>query len=138
MPHDPPFPMTVAHFAINADDLERARKFYSQAFGWRFEAWGPPGFFMIDAGNGADQRPLGSLQGRRELIPGELITGFECSIAVPDAAAAEARVRAAGGTIIMPRTVIPTVGELFFFRDTEGNVAGAMCYDAAAKAEVTR
>lgn len=134
----PATPMTVAHFAINADDLDRARKFYAQAFGWRFEAWGPPGFFMIDAGNGADQRPLGSLQGRRELVEGQRMTGFECTIAVPDIAAAEARIRAAGGRIILPRTVIPTVGELFFFRDTEGNVAGAMQYDADAKAEVTR
>lgn len=136
MPHDPP--MTVAHFAINADDLDRARRFYTHAFGWRFEAWGPPGFYMIDAGGGADQRPLGSLQGRRELVEGQRITGFECTIAVPDIAAAEARVRAAGGTIILPRTVIPTVGELFFFRDTEGNVAGAMQYDARASAEVQR
>jgi hypothetical protein len=136
MPQDPP--MTVAHFAINADDLDRARRFYSQAFGWRFEAWGPPGFFMIDAGAGSDQRPLGSLQGRRELVEGQRMTGFECTIAVPDIASAEARVRAAGGTIVLPRTVIPTVGELFFFRDTEGNVAGAMQYDADARAEVRR
>lgn len=136
MPNDPP--MTVAHFAINADDLERARKFYAQAFGWRFEAWGPPGFFMIDAGGGSDKRPLGSLQGRRELVEGQRMTGFECTIAVPDIAAAEKRVLAAGGTIILPRTVIPTVGELFFFRDTEGNVAGAMQYDAKATAAVRR
>jgi hypothetical protein len=136
MPHDPP--MTVAHFAINADDLDRARRFYAHAFGWRFEAWGPPGFYMIDAGAGSDQRPLGSLQGRRELVAGERTTGFECTIAVPDIAEAEVRVRAAGGTIILPRTVIPTVGELFFFRDTEGNVAGAMQYDARASAEVRR
>jgi hypothetical protein len=136
MRQDPP--MTVAHFAINADDLDRARRFYSQAFGWRFEAWGPPGFYMIDAGAGSDQRPLGSLQGRRELVEGQRMTGFECTIAVPDIAAAEARIRAAGGTIILPRTVIPTVGELFFFRDTEGNVAGAMQYDADARAEVKR
>ena len=130
--------MTVAHFAINADDLERAKRFYGEAFGWRFEAWGPPGFYMIDAGGGSEQRPLGSLQGRRELIEGERMTGFECTVAVPDIKAAEARVRAAGGAIILPRTVIPTVGELFFFRDTEGNVAGAMQYDARASAEVTR
>lgn len=138
MPHDAPFPMTVAHFAINADDLERARAFYAHAFGWRFEAWGPPGFYMIDAGLGSDRRPLGSLQGRRELVPGLRMNGFECTIAVPDVAAAETRVRAAGGTILMPRTVIPTVGELFFFRDPEGNVAGVMQYDAQARAEVTR
>ena len=41
----------VAHFAINADDLPRARRFYEQVFGWTFQAWGPPGFYMIDSGS---------------------------------------------------------------------------------------
>ena len=35
----------------------------------------------------------------------------------------------------MPRTVIPTVGTLIWFRDTEGNVAGAMQYSPAARVE---
>ena len=34
----------VLHCAIRADDLERAREFYQQVFGWRFEDWGPPDF----------------------------------------------------------------------------------------------
>jgi len=28
----------VAHFAINADDLPRARRFYENVFGWKFQA----------------------------------------------------------------------------------------------------
>lgn len=28
----------VAHFAVHADDVERARNFYSGVFGWRFQA----------------------------------------------------------------------------------------------------
>jgi predicted enzyme related to lactoylglutathione lyase len=35
----------------------------------------------------------------------------------------------------MPPTVIPTVGTLLRFRDSEGNVMGAMQYDAGARAE---
>lgn len=126
---------TVAHFAINADDIARAQRFYSRVFGWRFEAWGPPGFFMIDAGQGKDGWPRGSLQQRRELLPGLRLNGFECTIAVADADAAQAAVVAAGGTIILPKTIIPTVGQLFFFRDPEGNVAGAMQYDASIRAD---
>ncbi len=37
MPH-------VAHFAINANDVDRAKRFYERVFGWKFNAWGPPGF----------------------------------------------------------------------------------------------
>ena len=52
---------SLAHFAINADDVERARKFYEKVFGWKFNSWGPPGFYMIEATGSA---VLGSLQGR--------------------------------------------------------------------------
>ncbi len=125
-------PSPVRHFAINADDTSRARDFYAAVFGWRFNAWGPPGFWMIDTGASDAGTPLGSLQQRRTLIEGERMTGFECTIAVPDARAAEQAVLANGGTILMPRTTIPTVGHLFWFRDTEGNVVGAMQYDTKA------
>lgn len=134
MPRQPAY-TPVAHFAINADNVERAQKFYSKAFGWRFESWGPPGFFMIDMGRGADGSMRGSLQQRRELVPGLKLNGFECTISVPDVDAAQAAVVANGGTVLMPKTIIPTVGQLFFFRDPEGNVAGAIQYDSNASAE---
>jgi uncharacterized protein len=47
-----------------------------------------------------------------------------------------AAVIANGGTIIIPRTLIPTVGHLIFFRDPEGNVAGAMQFDPSAQDEI--
>ncbi|MEZ4235786.1 MAG: hypothetical protein R3F59_06415 [Myxococcota bacterium] len=37
-----------------------------------------------------------------------------------------------GGAVALPRSVIAGVGTLMFFRDPEGNVFGAMQYDAAA------
>lgn len=125
----------VAHFAINADDFERAKRFYGTVFGWRFHAWGPPGFALIDTGAGVDAGLRGAVQQRRELIPGVRTIGFECSISVPDVDAAQASVIANGGQIIMPKTVIPTVGQLFFFRDPEGNAVGVMQYDARATAD---
>ncbi len=122
----------VQHFAINADDLPRARRFYERVFGWRFEAWGPPDFLLIKTGTDDEPGVGGALQKRRELVPGQRMTGYECSIGVADVDAVAAAVVANGGTIILPRTLIPTVGHLIFFRDTEGNVAGAMQYDASA------
>jgi uncharacterized protein len=123
----------VRHFAINADDLQRARQFYGRVFGWSFEPWGPPGFFMIAAGDpGAG--PLGSLQQRRELVPGRRMTGFECTIAVEqDVEKVAAAVKANGGKIVMEKATIPGVGDLIFFEDPEGNLAGAMRYDAKAE-----
>ena len=40
-------PNHLAHFAIPADDVERARRFYEGVFGWRIEAWGPPDFYVV-------------------------------------------------------------------------------------------
>lgn len=118
----------VRHFAINADDLPRARRFYERVFGWTFEPWGPPGFFMIATGDAAPG-PLGSLQGRRDLVPGHRTTGFECTIAVDrDVDAVAADVVASGGRILMEKATIPGVGDLIWFEDSEGNVAGAMQY----------
>ena len=30
---------TIVHFEIPADDVERAKKFYSDLFGWKMEKW---------------------------------------------------------------------------------------------------
>jgi hypothetical protein len=40
-----PMSAKLRHVAINADDVQRARRFYEAVFGWRFEPWGPPNFY---------------------------------------------------------------------------------------------
>jgi predicted enzyme related to lactoylglutathione lyase len=119
----------LTHFAINADDVERARAFYEAVFGWRFEAWGPPDFYRIAAGDG----PRGALQRRRELIEGQATLGYECTIAVSDVDATAAAVAARGGRVLMPRTTIAGVGDVMFFADPEGNAVGAIRYDPSAE-----
>jgi len=121
---------TLAHFSINADDVDRARKFYEKVFGWKFAAWGPPGFYMIDSKESA---VLGSLQGRRALVPNTRTVGFECTIGVPSIDKVEAAVKAGGGKVLLERSVIVGVGTLMFFQDPEGNAFGAMQYDSAAE-----
>jgi predicted enzyme related to lactoylglutathione lyase len=115
----------LRHFAINAEDLPRARRFYEKVFGWIFKPWGPPDFFLIDTGAGIP----GALQRRRELVPGQRTVGFECTIGVADVDAVAAAVRANGGKVIMEKATIAGVGDLIFFQDPDGNVAGAMRYD---------
>jgi len=124
----------VRHFSINADDLTRARRFYERVFAWKFEPWGPPGFFMIATGGAKDSGVLGSLQKRRELVPGQRMNGFECTIAVEEGVEkVAAAVKANGGRILMEKATIAGVGDLIFFEDPEGNVAGAMRYDPKAE-----
>lgn len=124
----------VAHFAINADDVARAKKFYERAFGWAITAWGPPGFYQIATAGAKEQPgPIGALQKRRHLVPGTPTVGFECTIGVESIDATAKAVLAAGGATIMEKAVIVGVGTLMFFRDTEGNVFGAMQYDKTAE-----
>ena len=127
---------TLRHFSINADDVGRARRFYEKVFGWTFRPWGPPEFFMIGspdqaATNSSESPPRiqGSLQRRRELSPGLVLRAFECTFAVQDVRSVAAAVRANGGRVLMEPAILPGIGELIFFQDTEGNVAGAMRYD---------
>ena len=118
---------TLAHFAINADDVPRARSFYEAVFGWTFAAWGPPNFYQIDTG--ADAPVRGALQARRNLVADKKTIGFECTIAVDDLDAVEKAVLEHGGEVALSRSVIGGVGTLMFFKDTEGNIFGAMQYD---------
>jgi hypothetical protein len=146
----------VVHFAIHADDVDRARRFYGAVFGWRFEAWGPPGFFRVHTGTadepgiegalheraeplegpGDDSEAAGSAPGtttvRRERSAastrGIVMRGFECTVSVNDLPAVRERVVANGGTIVYEEVEIPTVGTLVQFLDTEGNVCNAMHY----------
>jgi hypothetical protein len=123
----------VAHFAINADDVSRARQFYETVFGWRFQAYGPPGFYMVDPESAKTHVAIrGSLQKRREIVAGVPMKGFECTISVDDIQAAARAIEANGGSIVMSICTLAGVGQLLFFCDPEGNIAGAMQYDSNA------
>ncbi len=115
----------VKFFSIMADDVARARKFYESVFGWTFEAWGPPGFFLI-RGAGLE----GSLHARDEALTGRGYRAFEVTVGVDDVDQIAKEVAAAGGTVTMAKMRIDTVGELIYFDDSEGNRVGAMKYDA--------
>jgi predicted enzyme related to lactoylglutathione lyase len=113
----------IDFFAINADDVPRARKFYEKVFGWSFEPWGPPNFYLIDTGK-EKTAMRGGLQERRELARGQKMIGFECTITVANIDQAIRAIEANGGRLAAPKAHIPTVGTVAYFFDTEGNVAG--------------
>src|SRR3569623_2162945 len=119
-------PNTLAHFAINADDGEASRACYAKVFGWKFNAWGPPGFYMIDA-KGAPVR--GALQSRRTFADGTR-AGFEPTCAGASIDATEKAILAAGGRVLLERSEIVGVGTLMILADPSGNRIGAKLYAA--------
>lgn len=84
---------------------------------------------MIKTGTDEDPGVHGALQGRRDVVPGKPMFGFECTIGVDSIDDTIAAIEAGGGKVVMPKFYIPKVGTLIFFEDTEGNVVGAMQYD---------
>ena len=128
--HPTPLAGTVAHFALNADDVEEAQRFYQAVFGWKFSPWGPPGFYKIERAEGGLPGPIGALQQRRDLVAGAPAS-IEVTVAVHDVDAACAACTAAGGRVLMAPTTIPGVGELAFLQDPSGIAIGAMRYDGA-------
>jgi uncharacterized protein len=116
---------TLRHFAINADDVQRAKKFYETLFGWKFTPYGPPNFYQVwNAATGA----IGALQERRELVPGKSIFGFETTFAVDDIRETLKAAAENGGRILMQPYLIEGVGEIGYFEDPEGNACGVAQY----------
>jgi hypothetical protein len=123
-------PNNIAHFAIQADDVARARRFYGEVFGWRFEAWGPPGFYRIQTGDESDPGIEGALYARSTpRIGNDAMVGYRCTISVDDLDAIAAAVAGHGATIRSAKSTIPGVGSLIEFEDPEGNIVCAMQYE---------
>ena len=120
----------LRHFAIECDDVERARAFYEAALGWRVSPWGPPGFYQVFTGSADSPGVQGALQERREPLEGTGNRGVEPTYDVDDLEAFSARVPGAGGVRLMDPFEITGVGRLAFFADTEGNRFGLMQYEA--------
>jgi len=122
-------PNNLASFAIHVDDVDRARAFYESVFEWVFEPWGPPGFYLVHTGDEASPGVQGLMHARQTPRSGEGLNGFEPTFSVDDVDVIAARVEASGGRVTLAKYVIPTVGALIRFLDTEGNDVGAMKYD---------
>ena len=114
----------ISFFAINADDVPRARTFYETVFDWAFEPWGPPDFYLVHTSKEQGAPHSGGLQQRRELVPGQKMVGFECTIEIGNIDQTIRAIEANGGRMATPKFHIPTVGTIAYFFDTEDNVAG--------------
>lgn len=105
---------TINYIEFTTGDIERAKKFYSAAFGWSFQDWGPD-YISFDKASAAINGGF-----RR----GEPVSGDGAPLVVlysADLKATEDAVVAAGGTIMVPTFEFPG-GRRFHFADGCGNV----------------
>ncbi|MCK5620370.1 MAG: VOC family protein [Candidatus Krumholzibacteria bacterium] len=124
----------VVHFEIHAENTERAIQFYQKSFGWEFQKWeGPMDYWLVMTGPKDQPGIDGGLVPRQVEIDGQAVIAYVCTIDVPDIDATVSTVEKNGGTIAVPKMAVPTVGWLVYFKDTEGNIFGAMQTDPEAK-----
>lgn len=122
----------ITHFAIHIDEIERAKSFYDKVFDWGFTSYGQDNFLQIKTDKTENGELLGALQSRKYSPVKEKLIGLECTFGVENLNETLERVNDNGGQILMPKTVIPHVGWIAKFLDTEGNLICAMQYDESA------
>jgi predicted enzyme related to lactoylglutathione lyase len=107
---------SLCWFDIAADDIARAKKFYSSLFGWKIAPIpGMPDYLHIDTG-GPQATPDGGLTSRK--CEGHGITNY---INVASVTRSAAKVEKLGGKILMPKTAVPKMGYFAVCLDTEKN-----------------
>jgi uncharacterized protein len=123
------------HFEIHAEDAERAKRFYSELFGWSFTAYGPD-YHLIDTGpadqpgiNGGMVKRMGANPDPKDPTP---VIAYVCTVNVDDVDAYRSKALALGGIEAVPKMPIPGVGWLAYVKDTESNILGLMQNDPAA------
>jgi len=119
---------SIVWFGIPADNVERARKFYADLFGWKIERVpGPEKYWHIDTGGG-DDTPDGGLKKREQ--PQEAVVNY---VSVDSVADFSKKIEKLGGKICMAKTAVPQMGYFAVCQDTEGNAFGLWESDANAK-----
>lgn len=107
---------SIVHFEIPVDDMERARKFYSELFGWKIEKVpGPMEYWMITPHD--EKAVRGGMMPKQQ--PEHTITDY---FAVPSIDEYLGKVQNLGGQVVVPKMPVPGMGYFAYCVDTEKNV----------------
>ena len=106
------------HIEIPADDPDRAKRFYTELFGWTFAPTLPgfEGYHMFTTPTG-EAGAGGAIGKRGEMAPERLRT----YVHVDSIDASLARVEELGGTVVERKSEVPGIGWYAVLTDTEGN-----------------
>jgi predicted enzyme related to lactoylglutathione lyase len=115
----------IGWFDIYVDDLDRAVEFYETVLGCKLEPMGDPTGELQMMSFPTDMNTYGAggaLSKSPHARPGA--GGTTLYFNAQDCAVEEARVDAAGGTVIRPKFSIGDFGWVSLCQDTEGNIFG--------------
>ena len=114
----------IVHFEMHFDEAERAKKFYTDLFGWKVEKAPGTEYWMITTQEGT----YGGMMKR--FNQNQKITDY---FGVHSILESSAKVEKVGGQILVPMMAIPKMGYFALCMDTEGNVFGLWEEDPQAK-----
>lgn len=120
----------VVHFEIPADDVERAKKFYSSLFGWKIAKWeglkSANDYWLIDT---SAKAPVSGGIIKRQ-APGHPLMNY---VGVDSIDECLKKAVALGGKVALPKQAIQGVGAFAAFIDTENNIIGLHEREAGSK-----
>src|ERR687888_2489063 len=132
---------TIVHFEIPADDVERAKKFYSDLFGWKMEKWS--GTDSKDSSSPSDMEywivSTTDSKGNKASIGGGImkrqeqhqhITNF---IDVNSVDEYSSKIEKLGGKVVVSKMAVPGMGYFAVCHDTENNSFGIWESNDSAK-----
>jgi uncharacterized protein len=122
---------TIVHFEIPADDIERAKKFYNDLFGWKIEKWPgtddsqltstatgqPIEYWMVTTTDDKGNKALGGGMMKRQM-PEHQITNYINVNSVDEYAS---KVEKLGGKVAAHKHAVPGMGYFALCLDTENN-----------------
>jgi uncharacterized protein len=119
------------YFEIQADDPERAIRFYTAAFDWQFThiKKSPINYWSIETGGSRG----GLLQSPApKPAPRSATNAFCVSVEVEIFDATAAKISTAGGTVALPKFAVPATCWQGYFIDLDGNTFGIFQVDPNA------
>jgi predicted enzyme related to lactoylglutathione lyase len=117
------------HFEIPSSNPERAMAFYTAVFGWKFQKWdGPMPYWMITTGPNDQPGINGGLMPKQH--PDQPCVN---TMNVANLDETTKVVEANGGTNVVPKMPVPTVGWLAYYKDVDGHIFGCMQMDPSVK-----
>lgn len=120
----------IVHFDIPADDPERAKNFYAELFGWKFQRPMEEMEYFLFGTEDLEGKPgaRGGL-GKRGTADQRIVN----YIGVSSVEEYLSKVEKLGGKVLMGKTAVPGWGYLAVCTDTEDNTFGLWEEDQKAK-----
>ncbi|MDH3680796.1 MAG: VOC family protein [Acidimicrobiia bacterium] len=123
-------PDTWSWSELMSRDIDTAKAFYSQVFGWAYDEMdmGPSGIYNVVKGG---ESGLAGLMNMPDEVPGEVPNHWAVYFMVDDIEATLAKIKDAGGQVVNGPFTIPGVGQTAVVHDDKGGNFSVMQAEAS-------